>query len=124
MSWQAEVFIGLRLPHATKGGNLGWSTQEAFYRSAAGGLGFVDEHWISLRVAQFYEDAALNPLNEAADLFVQISDGLNEAVVRLGSVGNVPYPEATDTALSMMRTVRPLGIISARWYLAFLNSYD
>ena len=61
---------------------------------------------ISLRIAQFYEDAALNPVGQPTDLFVTVSDGVGEASVRLGAVAQVGYPFTGARVLSVLQTVR------------------
>jgi hypothetical protein len=100
--------------HDTKGVQLAWDGRDASYNSATGGFALSDQHWFSVRLAQFYEDATLNPENLQVDLFVQISDGGQTALVRLGSIATVPYPDAVSTTLSVLRTVRlPLSAFQA-----------
>jgi len=101
-------------PHSTAGVRLSWKASPAEYRSDTGGISRAPEDVFALRLAQFFEDNALNPVALPADLFVALSDGTEEALVRLGAVAQIPYPDATVTVLSMMRTVRlPLDAFQA-----------
>lgn len=93
-------------PHVTAGVRLSWQGPDAQYRSETGGLATVANDVVSLRLAQFYEDAGLNPGALPSDAFVTVSDGSESATVRLGAVAQIPYPDASHTVLSMMRTVR------------------
>jgi hypothetical protein len=102
-------------PHSTAGVRLSWKRPPATYRSEAGGIARVADDALALRLAQFFEDDSLNPIAVPADLFVEVSDGGgDQALVRLGAVAQVPYPDATGVVLSMMRTVRlPLDAFQA-----------
>jgi hypothetical protein len=93
-------------PHSTAGTLLSWIGQPAEYRTTAGGIAGAIQDVLTLRLAQFLNDDSLNPVAMPADLFVALSDGTQEALVRLGAVAEIPYPDATAVALSMMRTVR------------------
>jgi len=100
--------------HDTKGVELGWGRPGVLYRSETGGLAVTVDDWLSLRVGQFYEDAALNADPLPIDFFVILSDGAETAVVRAGSVGVAPYPDAAPRPSSVMRTVRlPLSAFRA-----------
>jgi hypothetical protein len=100
--------------HETDGVELSWSEPNVLYRSGTGGFATTSDHWLSLRVAQFFEDVALNPANEPVDFFVTLSDGSEEATVRAGSVALIPYPDAGPSPSSVMRTVRlPLSAFQA-----------
>lgn len=90
-------------PHNTKSVWLSWTQPNVLYRSDTGGLSVGLTDVLSLRIAQFYQDDVLNPLDQPVDLFVVLSDGSHEAIVRLGAVAQIPYPVA---GLSVMRTVR------------------
>jgi dienelactone hydrolase len=92
-------------PHSTAGLRLSW-TAPAEYRTDTAGIVGSPEDVIALRLAQFLDDPALNPVAMPADLFVVLSDGTQEAAVRLGAVAQIPYPDASAVPLSMMRTVR------------------
>lgn len=101
-------------PHSTAGTRLSWKAPQVEYTSDTGGIGGALEDVIGLRLAQFFEDNDLNPVALPSDLFVALSDGAAEAVVRLGAVAQIPYPDAAQTVLSMMRTVRlPLDAFKA-----------
>ena len=101
-------------PHSTAGVRLSWKASPAEYRSDTGGVSRAPEDVFALRLAQYFEDNALNPVALPADLFVALSDGTEEALVRLGAVAQIPYPDATVIVLSMMRTVRlPLDAFQA-----------
>lgn len=93
--------------HNTRSVELSWEAPTVIYRSGAGGVrvGLTDA--LSLRIAQFYEDAPVNPEEIDADLFVVVTDGSGEnATLRLGSVGIVPYPDRGLTPLTVLRTVQ------------------
>jgi hypothetical protein len=101
-------------PHSTAGVQLSWKASPAEYRSDTGGISRAPEDVFALRLAQFFEDNALNPVALPADLFVALSDGTEEALVRLGAVAQIPYPDTAGTVLSMMRTLRlPLDAFQA-----------
>lgn len=105
--WEDIEHVSLdNSPHNTKGMQLSWDAPNVLYRSNAGGLSAGLTKVFALRIGQFYEDAALNPEDQPVDLFVTLSDGANEATVRLGAVAQVPYPDAAMTVLCPMRTVR------------------
>jgi hypothetical protein len=101
-------------PHSTAGVRLSWKLPEAFYSSDSGGVSGQPLDVITIRLAQFFEDAALNPEALPADAFVVLSDGSHEASVRLGALAPIPYPDATARVNTMMRTVRlPLDAFKA-----------
>jgi hypothetical protein len=56
--------------HDTKGEQLAWGGKDAFYDGMTGSLVLDNQHWLSVRMAQVYEDAVLNPVNVPGDLFV------------------------------------------------------
>ncbi|MBM4441528.1 MAG: hypothetical protein FJ027_14030 [Candidatus Rokubacteria bacterium] len=93
-------------PHESKGVELAWNVPNVDYTSATGGVAGAVTRVIAVRIAQFYEDAALNPAAAPADLFVTLGDGAQESTVRLGAVAQVPYPHTTGNELSVLRTVR------------------
>ena len=90
-------------PHNTKSLELGWSAPGVLYESEVGGLPVTATDVVSFRASQNIGDTAVNPTGQPVDLFVALSDGPNEAIVRMGSVAPVPYP---PSALSPMSTVR------------------
>jgi hypothetical protein len=101
-------------PHSTAGVRLSWDDATAEYRSDTGGVTMAADDFITLRLAQFFSDTTLNPVALPADFFVALSDGTQEALVRLGAVAQIPYPDAAPVVLSMMRTVRlPLDAFQA-----------
>jgi dienelactone hydrolase len=93
-------------PHSTAGLHVAWSGPLAEYRSDTGSEAHAPTDVIGLRVAQFFRDDLLNPVALPADVFLVLTDGAQEASVRLGSVARIPYPDSALTVLSMMRTVR------------------
>jgi hypothetical protein len=93
-------------PHDTKSTELGWNVPQTTYRSASSGAGGGTADVVGLRIGQFYQDDALNPIATPADAFVVISDGVHEATVRIGAVASVPYPDSAPRVLCPMRTVR------------------
>lgn len=105
--WEDIEHVSLdNSPHNTKGVQLSWAAPNVLYRSNTGGLSAGLTEVFALRIGQFYEDPALNPEEQPVDLFVTLSDGANEATVRLGAVAQVPYPDSTGIVLCPMRTVR------------------
>jgi hypothetical protein len=100
--------------HDTRSLELSWTATDVSYRSDTGGLALSPSHSLSLRVSQFFEDAANNPMGEDLDFFVALSDGTEVAVVRLGLVASVPYPDAAAEILTVLRTGRlPLDAFKA-----------
>ena len=105
--WDDLEFVGLdHSVHDTKGVELSWSDIDVLYQSDTGGISLSPTSWISLRVAQFYEDAAANMPGQDLDVFVGLSDGANLAMVRLGLVAEAPYPDLFRAPLSVLRTGR------------------
>lgn len=116
----------ITLPHSvhdTLSTDLPWSTPDGTYTSDAGAsIALTENDLLSLRIAQHYEEDMggdpvedYNPVNQDIDLFVGLTGGGQEAILRLGSVGDVPYPtpESPHT-LSVFRTVRlPLDAFKA-----------
>ena len=100
--------------HDTRGLQLTWTAPDVVYRSDTGGLALSPTHVLSMRIAQFFEDVANNLEGADLDLFVELYDGTNEAVVRLGTVATAPYPDATSAVLTVFRTARlPLDAFEA-----------
>jgi hypothetical protein len=100
-------------PHNTKGVELAWDTAEAWYRSATGGAAYAATEVLALRIGQFFPDPR-NPDALSSDAFVALSDGAHEAVVRLGAVAAIPFPDSAKHVLTPMRTVRlPLDAFQA-----------
>jgi hypothetical protein len=114
-AWDDLEFVGLaHSVHDTKGVELSWSDIDVLYQSDTGGLALASTSWISVRVAQFYEDAAANFPGQDLDVFIGLSDGAMAAVVRLGLVAPAPYPDTFRDPLSVLRTGRlPLDAFTA-----------
>jgi hypothetical protein len=107
--WEDEQHASIASsPHSTAGLRFSWDGPAAEYRSDTGGIATAAEDVLALRLAQFFLDTTLNPIAMPADLFVSLSDGTHQALVRLGAVAQIPYPDvgAYGRVLSMMRTVR------------------
>ncbi len=105
--WEDLEFVGLdHAVHHTKGVELAWSNIDVKYESDTAGPALAETSWISVRVAQFYEDAAANFPGQDLDVFVGLSDGAQEALVRLGLVALAPYPDTFRAPLSVLRTGR------------------
>lgn len=101
-------------PHNTKSVRLSWDQPNVRYRSNTGGVSRPLTNVLAMRIGQFYEDEALNPVATPVDLFVTLNDGTGDATLRLGSVAQVPYPDAATNILAPMRTVRlPLDAFKA-----------
>ena len=83
--------------------------ERMIYTSEVDGRNIALTGVVALRIAQFYEDAILNPPGEPVDLFLTLGDGANEATLRVGMISQVPYPDATGRELSVMRTMRLPG---------------
>ncbi len=106
-TWEDRELVDLaHSVHDTRGVELAWSGIDVVYRSATGGVAVSPASWISLRVAQFYEDAAANFPGQDLDVLVGLSDGIHTALVRLGLVAVAPYPDALTDPLIVLRTGR------------------
>ncbi|WP_427017620.1 alpha/beta hydrolase family protein [Pseudarthrobacter sp. P1] len=110
---------GAATPHETQSTELSWnppSAADARYGTGAGGPAATPRDAVSFRVGQFYPDASLNPAGAAADLLVTLDDGGQQATVRAGAIGPIPYPDVRDAAAGLcpMRTIRiPLDAFTA-----------
>jgi dienelactone hydrolase len=97
-----------RSAHDTRSVELKWTAPTVVYTSDTNGpvkAALTDV--LAMRLAQYYEDAATNPVDEDVDLFVELSDANGAtATLRVGSVGTVPYPAAAAIPLIVFRTVR------------------
>jgi hypothetical protein len=94
-------------PHQTDSVQVSWNQPDVHYSSATGGLAVAPTDVFALRISQFFQDNALNPTGEPLDLYVELSDGVNTAAVRLGAVAQVPFPESQTAAVySVFETVR------------------
>lgn len=115
VEWEDVQHINLQhSPHATKGVELAWESPDAEYTSETGGVSQAIDEVLSLRAAQFYRDADYNIADLPLDIFVQLSDGSDDATVRLGAVHTVPYPDDAHQRLSVFRTTRiPLSAFRA-----------
>lgn len=101
-------------PHDTLGLHLSWKAPNVVYKTSLGGVGGGGADTLGLRVAQFFQDDQLNPPGLAADAILTVNDGNVEAAVRLGAVGDIPYPNVEGVPLTPMRTVRmPLDALQA-----------
>jgi hypothetical protein len=100
--------------HDTKGVRFAWSRPGAAYRTGTGGLAAVPTGRIALRTAQFYDDTMNNPPGLPADLFVRLEDGSGaSALVRLGAVAAVPYPDhdlANDAGPDPLAMLKTIGV--------------
>jgi dienelactone hydrolase len=99
------------VPHQGLAVELAWNppvAADVVYGSPTGALAANEQDAISLRLGQFYEDAAVNPAGYPADLFVTLDDGGNQATVRAGAVAPIPYPDDRPAAAKLcpMRTIR------------------
>jgi hypothetical protein len=94
-------------PHQSDSVHVSWKRPDVNYASGTGGLAVAPTDVFAVRISQFFEDATLNPVGEPLDLYVQLSDGANQAAVRLGAVAQVPFPESQTAAVySVFETVR------------------
>lgn len=106
--WQDIEFETLHTKD-TKTVELSWTGPDVLYESPAGGIARSLTDVVALRIGQV-TDATLNPVDQSLDLFVTLSDGSEEATVRLGAVAQVPYP----VSLKPMKSVRlPLDAFKA-----------
>jgi hypothetical protein len=107
--------------HDTKSTDLEWNGPDAGYSSPIGSVTVPGAGVLSLRVAQFYDENGMgdpmpptNPEGVPADLFLELVTSGGRATVRIGVVGEIPYPYPRNPALSVMRTVRiPLDAVEA-----------
>jgi hypothetical protein len=115
--WNDIEFTTLH-PQDTKVVELGWTEPNVRYTSNTGGISRVQTDVFALRVGQV-GDETLNPVDQPVDLFVTLSDGADEATVRLGAVSQIPYP----LGAAPMKTVRlPLDAFkAANPFLAVTN---
>jgi dienelactone hydrolase len=110
---------GSTSPHETKAVELSWNpatVPDAVYTSDTGGTSIGAGDVVALRVGQFFEDSTLNPPDMAVDLFVTLDDGGNQATVRAGAIGPIPYPDVREFATKRcpMRTIRiPVDALTA-----------
>ncbi|MCX6499643.1 MAG: hypothetical protein NTU93_12735 [Arthrobacter sp.] len=110
---------GATTPHETQSTELAWNppaTADVRYSTGAGGLTASVTAVVSFRVSQFYPDAKLNPAGAAADLLVTLDDGGQQATVRAGAIGAIPFPDVRPAAAGLcpMRTIRiPLDAFTA-----------
>lgn len=110
---------GAATPHETQSTELAWNppaTADVRYSTGVGGLAASVAAVVSFRVSQFYPDADLNPTGTTVDLLVTIDDGGQQATVRAGAVGAIPYPDVRSAAAGLcpMRTIRiPLDAFTA-----------
>lgn len=101
-------------PHDTKGVELSWDAPNVIYISPSIAVPLTGTDVVALRIAQFFEDAALNPLGTSLDSYVTVIDGSTEVSVRLGAIAKVPFPDSAPAVLSVMRTMRiPLDAFEA-----------
>ncbi len=110
---------GAATPHETQSTELAWNPPMAAdvrYSTAAGGLAATPDGALSFRVGQFYPDDSLNPAGAAADLLVTLDDGGQQATVRAGAIGAIPYPDVRPAAAGLcpMRSIRiPMDAFTA-----------
>lgn len=98
-------------PHQVKSTDVSWnppSVADVVYSTEAGGATVRHDDVISISVGQYFEDSSVNPEGLAADLFVALDDGSEQALVRAGSIAPIPYPDMQEYAarLCPMRTIR------------------
>ena len=92
--------------HNTKAVDLGWRAPDANYISEGGLDLSLAMRNLSLRICQYYEDAAMNPEGADIDLLVEIDDGSQASLVRMGAVGLAPYPDDAGLPYSVFRSIR------------------
>ena len=114
----AEIVPGS--PHATAGLRAAWDPSGGALQWAvpAGQRDVSGFAALSLRIGQVIETAA-NPLGQAQDLRVTLTDGGgNSRSIRTSKFGELPYPEVQQYAgnmMSQMRTIRiPLHAYTIR----------
>jgi dienelactone hydrolase len=96
-------------PHQGQSTELSWNppvVADVIYTSEAGGAAASSADVVSIRVGQFFEDATVNNVGIATDLFVTLDDGTGRATVRAGSVAPIPYVDPQGAKLCPMRTIR------------------
>ena len=92
--------------HNTKCVELAWNAPTGWYQQK-GVLNISNPvKCLSFRIAQYFEDAALNEHDREIDLLVEASDGAQTATVRMGLIGTSPYPDDSRQTYSVFRSIR------------------
>jgi hypothetical protein len=103
--------LDVHSPHVTSGGQLAWSSSAGVYLSQlpAGARDLSGFAVLNFRVTQTYA-SALNPVNQAQDLFVRLTDGGGKSrAIRASTFTDIPYPYVrgfADLIKSAMKSVR------------------
>jgi hypothetical protein len=106
-------------PHQGQATDIAWKPAvplDVSYQDETLGVAGPETCVLSVRVGQFFEDMVANPEGLAADLFVTLDDGGNQATVRAGAVAPIPYPDVqpASSKVSPLRSVRiPLDAFTA-----------
>jgi dienelactone hydrolase len=118
--------LDIHSPHVTSGGKLAWQSSAAVYLSnvpstardlsAFSVLGF--------RVTQTYA-SALNPPNQAQDLFVRLTDGGGKSrAIRASTFTDIPYPYLRGHADLIKSALKSVRIPLASYVIANLGAQD
>jgi hypothetical protein len=112
--WEEVSHVDLpRSVHDTMGVDLAWRTTDVVYESGLRSLQAAASDFLSIRIAQRYDespqgdpDETWNPIGQPIDLLVELDDGTERAIVRLGTTAVVPYPLPGVGVYSVFRTAR------------------
>jgi dienelactone hydrolase len=119
--WEDVSHVTLpRSVHDTTGVDLAWSTADVIYETGLDSLHAVPSDFLSINIAQRYDessdgepDETWNPIGQPIDLLAELDDGTERATVRLGAIAGVPYP-LSPWVYSVFRTLRlPLDAFAA-----------
>lgn len=120
--WEEVEHVTLALSvHDTTGVDLAWSTADVVYEAGLNSLHAVPQDFLSINLAQRYDespggepDETWNPVGQFIDLLVELDDGTERAAVRMGAIARVPYPLPGPHVYSVFRTIRiPLNAFGA-----------
>jgi dienelactone hydrolase len=118
--------LDVHSPHVTAGAEIAWQTSPGIYLShlPATNKDISGYATLAFRVTQTY-GSALNPVNQASDFFVRVTDGGGKSrAIRAGMFAEIPYPYVrgeTDLIKSALKSVR---IPLASYTIANLGADD
>ncbi|MEO1074319.1 MAG: hypothetical protein AAFX77_18725 [Pseudomonadota bacterium] len=113
--WEDELQTSIPdSPLVSAVARLAWDGVNASYETSVSGINPQANRSISFRAAQLHSDTNLNTEGFGGDAFVRLSDGLNEASMRIGALSEIPFPDSTPNVRSMLRSFRiPLDAFEA-----------
>lgn len=113
--WEDELQSSIiESPHVSPATRLAWNGVDAVYETRILGVNPKSNQSICLRAAQIHSDAELNTEGLPSDAFIRLSDGVNDATVRIGALSEIPFPDSTPFVKSTLRSFRiPLDAFKA-----------